>query len=252
MKPFPISVQLYSVRELVKGNFPEVLKKIADIGYGAVEFAGLHGHKPAEIKRILDDLGLVTSSTHGPFPTAENAAEIIDTAKTLGYKYHVSGIGGKDCETLDTLKAAIERIAKACDVLKGSGISFCLHNHWWEFEKKFDGKYPQQIVLDSVPGVLAQVDTYWVAVGGADVAAVLKSFGKRAPLLHIKDGPKVREKAMTAVGKGAMDWAKVIGAADPGTKYLIVELDRCDTDMMQAVADSYTYLTSKGFAKGKK
>ena len=39
MKKYPISVQLYSVRDLVKNDFPGMLKKIADMGYVGVEFA---------------------------------------------------------------------------------------------------------------------------------------------------------------------------------------------------------------------
>ena len=32
---------------------------------------------------------------------------------------------------------------------------------------------------------------------------------------------------------------------------LIVELDRCATDMMEAVRKSYAYMTENGFARGK-
>jgi sugar phosphate isomerase/epimerase len=89
-------------------------------------------------------------------------------------------------------------------------------------------------------------------VGGRDVPAVLRKLGKRAPTLHIKDGPLDRKEPMTAVGGGRMDWAAVIGAAHPSTAWLIVELDRCATDMFEAVRASCEYLTSKGFARGRK
>ena len=62
----------------------------------------------------------------------------------------------------------------------------------------------------------------------------------------------MKDQKHTAVGKGKMDWAKVIGAAHASCEWLVVELDSCDTDMMTAVADSYKFLTSKGYAKGKK
>ncbi len=251
MKPFPISVQLYSVREAAAKDFPAVLKRIAGMGYAGVEFAGFHGHTPRELRRIVDDLGLKVSSNHGPMPTKENVNEIIDTAHTLGYTRHVAGFGPNQFTSkADTLKCA-EIAQTAAELLKGSGVTFGLHNHWWEFDKQFDGQYPHEIMMAAAPDCFAQIDTYWVKVGGADPAQIVRQYGARAPLLHIKDGPGAKEQSMTAVGAGIMDWKAVIGAAADTTEWLIVELDRCDTDMFEAVAESCRYLVSNGFARGR-
>jgi hypothetical protein len=56
---------------------------------------------------------------------------------------------------------------------------------------------------------------------------------------------------MTAVGDGVMDWPSVIQAGQGRAEWLIVELDRCATDMLEAVSRSYTYLTQKGYAHGR-
>jgi sugar phosphate isomerase/epimerase len=85
-------------------------------------------------------------------------------------------------------------------------------------------------------------------VGGSDAAGIVRQYGKRMPLLHIKDGPLDRNLPMTAIGEGKMDWQSVIGAADESTlQWLIVELDRCATDMFEAVRKSAAYLASAGF-----
>jgi len=56
-----------------------------------------------------------------------------------------------------------------------------------------------------------------------------------------------------AVGSGKIDVPAVIQAADPNVlKWIIVELDECATDMVQAVAESYQYLVSNGLAAGNK
>jgi hypothetical protein len=57
---------------------------------------------------------------------------------------------------------------------------------------------------------------------------------------------------MTAVGKGTLDWQRVVAAASNHLQWMIVELDSCDTDMMQAVVDSYAYLIGNGMATGRK
>jgi hypothetical protein len=69
-------------------------------------------------------------------------------------------------------------------------------------------------------------------------------------LLHIKDGPAVRGEPMVAVGDGVLDVPSIIQAGAGSTQWLIVELDACATDMMEAVEKSYDYLVGKGLARG--
>jgi sugar phosphate isomerase/epimerase len=72
-------------------------------------------------------------------------------------------------------------------------------------------------------------------------------------MLHIKDGLIDPPQPHTAVGAGKLDMPAIIGAADPNVlEWLVVELDSCATDMMQAVADSYRYLVDAGLGYGNK
>lgn len=249
----PIAIQLYSVREACAEDFAGTCKKIADMGYVGVELAGLNGMSASEARAMLDDLGLVVCSTHGPMPSAGNASEIAADANALGYKYTVSGFGPDQMKTLEAVKESAATFQAAADALAGAGLQFGFHNHWWEFEA-IDGQMPHDILLDEAPGVFAEIDVYWCAFGGQDPVANVAKKAKRAPLLHIKDGllePGVH--IHTAVGKGKLDMPAIIGAADPNVlEWLIVELDACETDMVEAVADSYSYLVGEGLAKGNK
>jgi sugar phosphate isomerase/epimerase len=98
--------------------------------------------------------------------------------------------------------------------------------------------------------VILEVDTYWAAVGGQDVPALLGRLGDRVRYLHVKDGPiGTREgDMMTAVGSGRMPVADVL-AACPSAEWHVVELDRCATDMLTAVGDSLAWLTKHDLAK---
>ena len=53
--PKKIAVQLYSVREYAKNDFVSTLRKIAEIGYCAVEPAGFWNIRPSEFKKIVND-----------------------------------------------------------------------------------------------------------------------------------------------------------------------------------------------------
>lgn len=52
-------------------------------------------------------------------------------------------------------------------------------------------------------------------------------------------------------GEGIVDFKNIADAAEH-VEWWIVELDRCATDMMEAVIKSYTYMVGEGFACGNK
>jgi sugar phosphate isomerase/epimerase len=239
-----ISVQLYSLRNRAETDFAGVLKDLSEIGYDGVEPAGLHGRSAAEVRRMTDDLGLVVSSTHSALPTKENLNEIVDTAKTLGYKYVISGLGPDQFKTPGTIQKAAEMFQAAAELLKPHGLQMGYHNHWWEFGL-VEGRYGYNRFLELCPDVFSELDVYWACnFGHIDVPALVKAHAKRIKLLHIKDGPLVQGQPHTAVGQGKMNIPAIVAAAAKDTTWLVVELDDCATDMTQAVRESFEYLKS--------
>lgn len=253
MKQYPVALQLYSLREEIKQfGFEKVLEKVAGFGYPGVELAGFYEKQPKEIRKTLDNLGLQACSSHGAVPADDNLAQIVDAAGELGYSWHVTGFGPASLTSADDCREKAELLQAGAIALKQAGLKLAMHNHYWEFDKKFSGKYPHQILMENAPDVYAQVDTYWAAVAGVDVPRVVAAINDRVPLLHIKDGLLVRELPMTAVGDGKMDFAPIIRAADEKTlEWLIVELDSCATDMLEAVRKSICYLAANGYGRGR-
>jgi len=247
----PLSIQLYSVRDAAAKDFPGVLKKVAAIGYKGVEFAGLHGFKPADIRKVLDGAGLVASSSHTALPTKDNLQELIDTAGTLGYKFIITGKGPDDYKTLDGIRKGAAEFQAAAQLLKGTGLSLGYHNHWWEMDR-VEGRLGLDWFLELAPDVFSQVDVYWATnFGAVDAAWFIREHKKRIPILHLKDGCLTPRHPHTAVGQGRVKMAPIVKAADAKVlQWLVVELDECATDMMRAVEDSYTYLTGAGLAVG--
>ena len=248
----PISLQLYTVRQACAEDFPRTLEEVAEIGYKGVEFAGLHGMAATDVRELLDDLGLEVSSSHVAMPTKENVSQLVDQEATLGNTRLVSGFGPNDFKTLEQCEQVAARIEEAASLLEGTGLTLGYHNHWWEFER-LEGKIPHDILMDKAPSIFAEIDVYWAAWGKADPVKVVAQKKARAPLLHIKDGTLKEAQPHTAVGAGALNMPAIVAAADPRVlEWLIVELDSCATDMMDAVRDSYQYMTSQGLASGNR
>ena len=65
-KKIPVGLQLYSVREQCQKDLPGTLAAVSKIGYRGVEFAGYHGRSAKELRKLLDDNGLVACGTHTP------------------------------------------------------------------------------------------------------------------------------------------------------------------------------------------
>lgn len=250
--PAPVALQLYTLREAMAKDFDGTVRKVAEIGYAGVEPAGFPGTTPEKAARLFKDLGLEVTSAHLPLPVGEKKQEALDAALALGIKRMVSGLGRDQYQTLDQIKASCDKFNQAAAAAAENGMTFGIHNHWWEY-MKVDGKYIYQEMLKHLkPEVFFQVDAYWVQTAGPDPAAVLRELGARVPLVHLKDGPCVKEEPMQALGEGITDFKSLIEAGGSHVEWWIVELDRCATDMMEAVVKSYNYLVEKGFARGKK
>ncbi len=248
----PIGLQLYTLRDLLAQNFDDTIRKVAAIGYTGVETAGFPGTTPAAAARLFKDLGLRVSSAHTPLPVGAQRQEVLDIVQALGATDIVSGFGPEDFKTADLIQRSAERFNEAAAAAKAQGLRFSVHNHWWEFES-FEGRPVYQRLLELLsPDVCFEVDVYWVKTGGCDPEAVVRELGARAPLLHIKDGACARDIPMTAVGEGIVDMPAVAKAGGKHTEWMIVELDHCATDMLQAVVKSYAYLTRQGLAQGRR
>jgi sugar phosphate isomerase/epimerase len=249
----PIALQLYTLRQAAAENLFGVLKQVAEIGYKGVEPAGLHGHDPREVRKCLDDLGLVCPSAHTEAVTAENLARQVDTAAALGCRTLIWGAGRNAFGSAEQVRAAAEGFQAAAALLKPHGLKAGYHNHWWEMADLAGGP-AYEAFLAWAPDAAAELDLYWAAdFGRVDVPALVRRIRPRVALVHVKDGPLERDAPQTAVGSGKMDIPACLAAADPDVlTWLVVELDHCATDMMQAVRDSYAYLVGAGLAEGNK
>ncbi len=251
-KPTPISVQLYSLRDEAAADFPAVIERLARIGYAGVEPAGFHGMAPRELRRRVEAAGMVISSAHITLPVGDSANEILDVQQEIGAEDVVVAFLPPDrFADSDQIFVTADQLNRARENVTARGMRLGYHNHNWEFSTRIDDRPAYEILFEQLHSeIFAEVDVYWAQVGGSDPVEVVRSLGSRARLLHIKDGPADSPKsAMTAAGAGVIDIAGIAGVADAA--WYIVELDRCETDMFEAVEQSYEYLVGEGLARGR-
>lgn len=249
--PAPIAVQLYTLRDEGERDFASVIERVGRLGFVGVETAGLHGMPPAEFRRRVADAGLVVSSAHGPLPLGYDANRVLDEHSAIGSPcLIVPYLPTERFASADAVRAVADDLNRAWENVRARGMAFGYHNHWWEFQSRLDGRRAFDLLLELlVPEVCVELDVYWTKVGGADPIELAKKLGPRARLLHLKDGPADASSPMVAVGDGTLDIGAIVRAAQ--AEWLVVELDRYDGDMFEAVEKSYRYLVEHGLAVGR-
>jgi len=250
--PAPISVQLYTLRKATAVDFPAVLARLGAKGYPGVELAGFGDLTAEQLTRALSDAGLVVSSAHVGIQENAEFAAALDAHQALGCDTVViPALPPETFADLDGVRAAADRVNNAYELAHARGMTLGYHNHFWEMTVMPDERPALLHLFDLVaPDVFAEVDIYWAQVGGSDPKDLVTALGARVGLLHVKDGPADEPPSpMVAVGDGVVDIPGVL-AASPTARWHIVELDRCATDMFDAVERSYDYLVGGGYSRG--
>ena len=270
----PIAVQVYSVRNEAAADLYDTLKKIKEMGYDGVEFAGLTGllekHSAKEIAEMCKELGLVPISAHIAYPDLLADPEgVLSIGKEIGFKYVAfPWLAKEDRPESGNFDKTIAGIGKITAVAKKMGIMMLYHNHDFEFVKMDDGRYALDTLYDTIPAdqLATELDTCWVNVGGEDPAAYVRKYTGRAPLVHLKDfyGEKsddmyeligVTKKAPSRpsnfefrpLGKGLQNIPEIVEAAkDAGAEWLVVEQDSPSLGLtpMESIKVSIDYLRS--------
>ncbi|MBO5256718.1 MAG: sugar phosphate isomerase/epimerase [Clostridia bacterium] len=271
----PVAVQVYSVRDSAEANLADTLRKIKEMGYDGVEFAGLYGYAPEYIKGLIDALELIPVSAH--IPLDEMIADPDKTFaayQTIGVKFAaVPYVTPERRPGAEKFEETIETIAKLGEIAKKYGITLLYHNHDFEFTK-VDGEYGLDILYKRVPKEFleTELDTCWVNVGGEVPAEYIAKYNGRTPVVHLKDffmsgklpkhlyaliGIDEEEKEdepstfeFRPVGHGMQDMPAILEAAvASGAQYVVVEQDEPSMGLsrMDSIKASREYLKSIGW-----
>jgi len=140
----PIAVQSYTLREALAANFDAVSQRIADIGFIGIEaMFGCLGATPQAFAKRFKALGLELIGAHARLPVGDRKDEVLDFVAGLGCQRLISNKPAESFATLDLVKQTCDLFNQAHAVAAEHGLSFGLHNHWWEFQQ-VEGQYVYQ------------------------------------------------------------------------------------------------------------
>jgi sugar phosphate isomerase/epimerase len=243
-KKIPVGLQLYSLREQCRKDLPGMLAAVSGIGYKAVEFAGYHGRTAKELRKLLDDNGLVACGTHTPYDSVleDKLKATVEFNQTIGNKFLIvpSMVAASKQQWLDKAKLFND----IADKVKAGGMWIGYHAHAHDF-LKFDEETAWDIFFGHTkPEVIMQLDTSNCRDGGADPVEVLNKYPGRVRTIHIKangGGPEA------VIGEDKVDWKGVFEFCETrgGTQWYVVEHET-SKDPLDAVKRSFAALKKMG------
>jgi sugar phosphate isomerase/epimerase len=250
------SIILFTVRDRIAAapdesgipyGFEQVLARLAEIGYHGIEFAGytqstqILGRQitPAEIRKVLDDNGLVAVGSHGNVPSAINDTTLaafdayLEIANILGQKYIGTGGDPTGSNFQADWDAAAERWNFLGERAAAAGLKLYTHNHDAAYNFLLDAgpldalgrptrssgiRKLEYFLGNSNPETVhLEMDIYWAHVAQHrfrtytdpdgnvqtnvfDPGALVAANTKRYPLFHAKDGARTAEPPGVGAG----------------------------------------------------
>ncbi|MDR3460521.1 MAG: sugar phosphate isomerase/epimerase [Verrucomicrobiae bacterium] len=246
-KKIGVGLQLYSVRNECKADFPGTLAQVAKIGYRGVEFAGYWGRSAKEVRKMLDDNGLVACGSHTPSEMVlppDKLKATIEFNQIIGNKFIiVPDMSGATRQVWIEKAKVFNYIA---DELTPLGLSIGYHSHFHDFHE-VEGVRPWEVFGENTsPGVILQLDTSNCCDGGADPVTELKKFPGRTRSIHIKPNGGAPD---SVIGEDKIDWPAVFAICETtgGTQWYVVEHESSQAPMV-AVERTFAVLKKLGKA----
>jgi sugar phosphate isomerase/epimerase len=273
-----IGIQLFTIRDQVAAlGFEEVFRRLSEIGYREVEFAGYTAQgrrwSNEELRRLLRRYGLRGIGSHVNYFSANPAdysfvtqlEQVLEDAEEIGLPYigTASSPGARYGETVAGYQQAAEDFNTFGAAARRHGLRFYQHNHSGEFALENGTRLYDVILEETDPRlVFFEMDIFWAYVGQSRFPGFKPheypwEQPNRFPLFHVKDGidysnvPDVTGQFfdwdMTDVGDGDVAFEPFFCGLDTDDHHFIVERDTAPDNpagSFSTAERSYDYLAS--------
>lgn len=238
-----IGLQLFSIREAAGKDLLGALEKVANMGYGSVQFAGFGENSAEDVKEKLDALNLKVAGAHLPIEALEN--ELDETLKyheTIGNRLLIIPALPPEMRTTEEdYRKTAERMNAIGEKINKDGFVLGYHNHDFEFEV-FNGKTGLDLLFENTDPnyVKMELDCFWAAYTDNDPVEIIEKYGKRCVSLHIKDLTTENDQPVsTELGKGTLPLADYMNKGkEVGVEWFVVEQEDFKQDPLESAAEN--------------
>ncbi|CAG7657591.1 sugar phosphate isomerase/epimerase family protein [Paenibacillus allorhizosphaerae] len=242
-----LAVQLYTLREECRNDFPQLLRELKRMGWAGVQMAGYYHYDPAELASVLRETGLQTAGMHvGLKMITDQPEQAIEEARLFGTTDIICPGIPPEQRTETGYREIKQALNEAASVMNKSGLRLSYHNHAFEFDAPVDGVSALEFLLEPLPNnrILAEIDVYWVQKAGLDPASFIRPYAGRMPIIHLKDMTDDEERTYAEIGTGCVDFKPILAWGEAsGVEWYVVEQDQCRRNPLDCVQTSISNLT---------
>lgn len=220
--------QSWTIRKKLNEDFEGTLKMMADygykqiemcspLGYSETEFAVFNKLSGAEIRKMIEDAGLVCRSSHYNMSELQNSLENrIEWSKQMGITQMIlSSFWLPKEASIEDYRRSANELNIIAEKTKSAGIEMGFHNHHMEFEKRGD-ELIYDALLDELDPELVKMQ-FQVAVAniGYKAADYFRKYPGRFISAHLSDWNTTKD-TQVPIGQGIVDWNDFFEAAKIG------------------------------------
>ena len=244
-----MGVQLYSVHQQAGKDFLGTVEKLADLGYEGIQFfANFFGTEAKDLKRVIDDKGIVPAGSHISIEQLQGDAleRTMEYQDTIGNRLLICpALPTEMRETADDYRRTADLFNEIGEKLNQNGFRFGYHNHAFEFEN-MDGQTGLDLLFENSDPNLVKVelDCFWAVFAGHDPIEVINKYKDRIVSFHLIDSKeKDGQKINTEIGNGNMDLKRIIQAGkEYGVEWFSVEQEDYEKEPFESLKTDATNL----------
>lgn len=231
-----LGVEAYTFRKSFPKDAAKTLDTIKMMGFTELE-GGSNQVPTVEFKKMCDERGIrIVSFGVGYDELVKSPDSVAQKAKELGADYvmcawipHKNGVF-----TFENAEKAAADFNRAGKILKEQGLTLCYHAHGYEFQPYEKGTLLDYLFTHTNSQYVSfEMDIFWIQFGGGDPVALLKKYGSRWKLMHLKDMKKGAIKDLTGLtspendvplGTGELNIPEILKAAKKaGIQHYFIE-----------------------------
>ncbi|WP_248403485.1 sugar phosphate isomerase/epimerase family protein [Butyrivibrio fibrisolvens] len=228
------------------------------------KFAGMPTGNGGKLdwKKLISESGLKVISLHSNLNSIEeNPEAAAKEALSFGTNTVViTGMYRFDYGNFAEVKKLAERLNMAGKALLPYGVKLLYHNHNVELQKVSEDKTAYDLIVENTDPqyVNFELDTYWIADGGADVTALVNKLSDRMVMWHINDrgcrkkGPfitPILKEDAAELGTGNMPLDAILETvkANTGVEAIVLETHKnwIDNDPIKSLTVSAEWFRKK-------
>lgn len=244
-----VGIQLIIYGQRTQTDLPGIVSECKTAGYAGVEGGSyVHQYGLTAVRELFARHEMTFTGIHTGYGDFTDEAKLhanIAFVKGMGARYLICS-GVADTKTVAGYDQSAETFNRVGALCLQEGVTFCYHNHAFEFDVLPDGTKGIHRLAHQTDAALVKfnIDVYWVTVGGEDPADFIRGYSDRAGYFHFKDGAP---GSFIELGRGTVDLKRSLAAAmEVGADWVVYEQDRTDQVPLTSVTESRAYLRTLG------